>query len=32
MRVREEIARYRILASTMPSDTFITMLCDETGF
>ena len=32
MRVREEIARYRILASTMPSDAFITMLCDETGF
>lgn len=31
-RVREEIARYRVLASTMPSDTFITMLCTETGF
>ena len=32
MRVKEEIARYRVLASTMPSDTFITMLCTETGF
>ncbi|MBQ2667189.1 MAG: helicase-exonuclease AddAB subunit AddA [Clostridia bacterium] len=32
LRLREEIARYRILASTMPSDAFITMLCTETGF
>ena len=32
VRVREEIARYRVLASTMPSDAFITMLCTETGF
>ncbi len=32
VRVREEIARYRVLASTMPSDTFIAMLCAETGF
>lgn len=32
VRVRDEIARYRVLASTMPSDTFITMLCAETGF
>ena len=32
VRVREEIARYRVLASTMPSDAFITMLCAETGF
>jgi len=32
LRLQEEIARYRILASTMPSDAFITMLCTETGF
>ncbi len=31
-RVREEIARYRILAATMPSDRFINTLCTETGF
>ena len=31
-RVREEIARYRVLSATMPSDAFIEMLCTETGF
>lgn len=31
-RVREEIARFRVLSATMPSDTFIEMLCTETGF
>lgn len=32
VRVRDEIARYRVLASTIPSDAFITMLCTETGY
>ena len=32
VRVRDELTRFRALASTMPADSFINMLCTETGY
>ena len=32
VRVRDELTHFRALASTMPADSFINMLCTETGY
>lgn len=32
VRVRDELTRFRALASTMPADSFINTLCTETGY